>query len=92
MRTARSAGGQVAVRIHVTEPADANDEERSLDGSPSVEKHEDSGSADEKHGTAPSEISHRNGRPDLVSLISEKGKSWSGHVGVAGLCLVQYFV
>lgn len=75
--TAGLVGGTVAVHVHVT--GNAGDEERRLDTS-SVEKDASEGEAN----TSTETISLARGRPDIPSIIAEKERAWSGHVGVAG--------
>jgi hypothetical protein len=75
MKTAANlAGGTIVVNVCVT--GTSGDEERGLD-SP-VEKEVTEGeSASEK-------VSPTSGRPDIPSIVAERARAWSGHVGVAG--------
>jgi len=75
MKTAASlAGGIVAVNVCVT--GASGDKERSLDTP--VEKEVMEGE------TASEKVSPTSGRPDIPSIVAERARTWSGHVGVAG--------
>ena len=75
-KAAGIAGGAVTLRVHVT--GDAGDEERSVN-SPSEKM-----STSEGDASPSATISTANGRPDIRSIVSEKGKTCTGQVGVAG--------
>ena len=75
MKTAASlAGGTVVVNVCVT--GTPGDEERSLDTP--VEKEVMEGES------APEKVSPTSGRPDIPSIVAERARTWSGHIGVAG--------
>ncbi|PVG01315.1 hypothetical protein CPB86DRAFT_97231 [Serendipita vermifera] len=75
-KTAELAGGTARIKVHVT--GRGGDEEKSLDTA-SAEKD----SSESKDEEEPENIVFFNGRPDVPSLISSKGNSWTGRVGVA---------
>ncbi|KIM21864.1 hypothetical protein M408DRAFT_18293 [Serendipita vermifera MAFF 305830] len=75
-RDAGVAGGTVTLRVHVT--GDAGDEEKHAD-TPSSEK----GSVSEEVDSSSLTITRAVGRPDIRSIIAQKGSHCSGQVGVA---------
>ncbi|PVF99996.1 hypothetical protein CPB86DRAFT_256586 [Serendipita vermifera] len=75
--SAASAGGDVIIRFYVTH--DTDNEEKSLENASS----EKDDKVNEEEGSPLDEFPVTGGRPDLPSLISSKGQTWKGNVGVA---------
>ena len=80
MKAATTAGGTVTVRVHVT--GEAGYEEKSMD-TPSSEKM----GANDDIDLSSFAIATANGRPDICSIVREKGNSWHGQAAVAGEAL-----